>query len=124
MTGQNSKVERTPKHLRARGQLLQPLGLSSRRFSHVVGGQHRRSRGIAGAQPFQCDRGHCWREPHGSSLRAYHLQHLQGSDGLEHIILKSTAFALIVELVVQCFLDVGIHSFRLVVWDRNITRLL
>ena len=91
---------------------MQPLGLSIHHFSHVVDGQRKQSRGIAGAQPSQCDRGHCWRELHGSSLRAYHVQHLQGFDELDHIILKSTAFALIVELVVQCFLDVGIHSFR------------
>lgn len=92
---------------------MQPLSLSGRRFSHVVGAQHRRNRGIVGGQPFQCVRDHCWREPHGLSLRAYQLQHLSGSDELKHIILKSTAFALIVKLVVQCFLDIGIHIARL-----------
>jgi len=92
---------------------MQQPGLSGHRFSHVVGVQHRRNRGIADVQLFQCGRGHCWREPRGLSLRAYHIQHLPGSDGLKHIILKSTAFALIVEFIVQCFLDVGIHTVRL-----------
>jgi hypothetical protein len=92
---------------------MQPPGLSGRHFSHVVGGQHRRNRGIAGGQLFQCGHVRYWREPHGLSLRVYHVQHLPGSDGLGQVILKSTAFALIVELVVQSFLDVGIHSARL-----------
>ena len=89
---------------------MQQPGLSGRRFAHGVGGRRRRNRDRAGAQPFQCGRGRYWREHHGLSLRAYYRQRLPDFDGLEHVILECTTFALIVELVVQCFVDVGIHT--------------
>jgi len=89
---------------------MQQPGLSGRHFAHGVGGQRMRNRDRAGAQPFQCGHGRYWREHHGLSLRVYCRQRLPDFDGLEHVILECTAFALIVELVVQCFVDVGIHT--------------